>query len=587
MGMRSPQEMQQVQAAPERSTRLQGGQAPQINPQFIQTLDQAVNSREAARRKAEEAAFRFAKDSSLVEAERIRLETQGKLASKRGSDALTEAPKLREDMLRRLDQVVSKAPAQFRDRLAQEVKPSIEMKFNSNAIPYQYAQAKELKDTVQKNRLVQLRDEVVENSSDIERMNGQFVNELWSKSIEYGKSLYGEDMNADIGGGITAGEAIESLARKSGSDALAGAAIHQAVMLGSIDRAKEILTRFDLEILPADKEKAIKAIRTAESRAETGVAMNLASTLMNEYGENIAAIDQGARAASGGNVKVYNQIMGIVNSDFASKKKTKDLNRQKQMATAYKAINQGAPLAQVLNSIEDEADKLKINKYAIDASSGALTVTNRKVYDGLLNVITNEPEKIANGEVNIEAYRGDLNKDDYKVLERASMNIMNAENKENLRVTNRGVRVAKDVVANFIGQNKTKIENIADEMGIMPSEAMNLVENYAYKYADELITLNGKVGEREMRNKIFQALNDNTFKATKEEPGFFRRVGETVGLLSPEDRPETVELQQPRAGIRPEIKQELIKQYGNLTDSQLTEYAKRLKKKYPRLNVFE
>jgi hypothetical protein len=572
MGLRSPQELQQVQAAPERSTRLQGGQAPQINPQFINTLDQAVDSREAARRKAEEAAYGFAKDASLVEAERIRLETQGKLASKRGSDALVETPKLREDMLRRLDQVVSKAPAQFRDRLAQEVKPSIEMKFNSNAIPYQYSQVKELKDTVQKNRLVQIRDEVVENSSDIERMSGQSVNQLWNKSIEYGKSIYGEDMNADIGGGITAGEAIESLARKTGSDALAGAAIHQAVMLGSIDRAKEILTRFDLEILPADKEKAFKAIRKAESDAENGIAINLANTLLGEFGDNVAAMEAQARVAVDGNQKLYSNVMAIINSSKGAEKKTRDLNRQKTVGAAIQAIDGNTPLERVLPTLDPE-DREKVSRYAVDKSMGKLIVTDQNVYNQLMSRVTEDPDILVNGEVNLQALKPSLNQQDYKTFERMQMQLSKEQSSEQRRLANQGIREGLDVVTRFNNENR-----------VFAPDAISKNQRFASDYVNDLIDANPKITPAQLRLKLQQALYD---RGVREVPvqSTWQDVRSAFGF----ERAKTKEFIQPEVRIKPDVRsriENLIRQRNQpMTEATIKAYADELQKQ--KFDVYE
>ena len=565
MGIRSPQEMQTAQIGAEGSIRAAGSAAPQINKQFIATLDAGADAREKQRQVKEEEAYKLVRDMASVEVEKERLEAQAKLAGTNGLEAVQEADKLRQDLAKGVDRVAAGVPSRYRDRLKNELLPQQLSKYNRNAIPFQFSQVTKLKDEVQKTRIAQMRDEVIENSSNIDVMSAGALARLREKVSEYGQQLYGNQEVTQEG--LSSKEAIEAYTQRISSDAIAASAIHQAGTLGSIDRAKEILTRFESEMLPADRAKVVKAIERAEGNANNGIAMQLAQTAMAEYGDDMVSIERSIRAAAGNSKTVYSSAMAVVNSAKGAEAKARDLSRQKSRAAAIDAIDRGFALtSQVLNSLDPE-DRDYVKKYAVDKSLGKDVPTDQAVYARVMNRVIQDPDALINGEINIQALKGSLNREDYMTFQRIQTQLAKEQRGESRRVANRGIRLAQDVVTRY-----------KNEKGL----AMNLkagaeVERYASDYVMDLIEANPNISEREMRNKVQQALYDRGLR-TEEQPDWW-------GLSS-----KTVEVPQPiEVRIRPEVRAKIeadLKRKGRaVTEENVRFYADQLQSK--KFDVYE
>jgi len=565
MGIRSPQQMQTVQTRAEGSGRASYTPPPQVGKEFLGTIDNIIDNREKARRVQEEEGYKLVRDMASVEVEKERLEAQAKLAGTNGLDAVQEADKLRQDLTKGVDRVASTVPAQYRDRLKRELLPDQLSKYNRNAIPFQYGQVVKLKDEVQKTRISQMRDEVVENSSDVEGMSEGSLARLKQKVFEYGQAKFGNQEITEEG--LSSKDAIQGYVQRISSDAIAASAIHQAGTLGSIDRAKNILTKFEAEMLPADRAKVVKAIERAEGNANNGIAMQLAETAMTEFGDDIAAIERSITASSGNSTTIRSNAMAIVNSHIAAKEKTRKLRRDKTKAQAYVAIERGAPLNdKILESLDPE-DYEAVKKYAVDKSLGKDIATDQQVYTQTMSKVVQDPDALINGEVNLQALKGSLNREDYKTFERIQTQLVKEQKGESRRVANRGIRLAQDVVTRYKNEKGLSIN-------VKKGAAL---ERYASDYVMDLIETNPNISEKEIRNKLQQSLYDRGLQVT-EEPKWFGLSSETVQTPAP--IPVRV-----KAEIRSKIEAIIKKKGEPLTEATIKLYADELQKQ--KYDVYE
>jgi hypothetical protein len=562
MGLRSPQEMQQVQAAPERSTRMAGSPAPQLDTKFLSTLSEANQLRERNRLAQEEKNLKFAKALAGVEAEKAYLEATSKLATKKGADAFPEASRLREELRQKVSKVVSGVDPRYQEEVFKQLAPEIESRYNRTAIPYQYAQAQNLREGIFKERVAAVSRDVIQSGSDPEYLDKEGIAKLYQAVIDYGESQYG-DLDAVTPEGFTAREAIQQMAQTTVSKSLAEAAIGQA-QLGSISRSEEILSKFSKEITEPDRLKVIKAIEKAKADGTNGAAMQIARLAINEYGDDIVSIQKSIEAQSSGNMDLYKTAMAFVTSVKGAEKKAKELRREKGMAQAVQAIENGQFNDQVINALEDPEDRIKARQYAVDFAAGKMTITDKKVFDKLMSVVMDDPAKLASGEINLQAYKPYLNKEDFKMFEGIAIQMSKDKSKEAMRVANRGYRLASDVITNYLNSK-----------GIMDAIRVGQARNFAMNYVTDLMEKNPKISEADLRLKLQQALYDRGTKIEKKGGifGFFQKETETPAEIG--------------VRIKPDIRERILKRKGNLTESQLLEVAKKLQEQNPNLDIFE
>ena len=548
---------------------MSGSPAPQINTEFVNTLDQAVDFREKQRKDQENKNYKFAKAMVELEAEKQLLEANGKLSSKKGADAFPEADRLRRDLNDKVSGFIaaSKMPEEYKRAITAELMPEVNARYNRNAIPWQYAQGNALREGVLKERVAAIGADLVQNGSDPEYIDRVAIDKLYQSVVDYGESQYG-DLDAQTPDGFTGREAVQQMARSTVSKSLTESAIGQA-QLGSIDRAETILRKFDLEITEPDRLKALKAIEKAKADGTNGMAMTMARAAIDEYGDNVEAIQRSIEAQSGGNMDVYKTAMSFVTSVQGAQKKQRELNRQRTLGQAVSAVDSGQPMTDALINSLDPEDRPKFRKYGVDMASGRLTVTNPNTYNKLMSVVLDDPQKLINGEVSLEAAKPELNREDYVMFERMRTQLAKDQSKESLRVANKGYRVAADVVTNYL-----------NERGIMDPISVGKSRNFAMNYVNELVELNPKIGEAELRKKVQQAVYDRGMTVTE-------RNRQIMGINIPFTSVQEQELAPVEVRVKPQIREKIIQLKGNLTDQQIREAARQLKEKYPALDVFE
>jgi len=515
MGLRSPQEMEITSVQPQRATRLQGGRTGQIDPSFLRTLESITEQREKERLEGAKASTKLAEDMAEQQIREKEIEAKAKAASTQGLNALQETSKQREELLKQANDIVSKMPVELQAKMQPKILKSVN-NFNVTAIPHQYGEIAKVREQVGKDKIVARRDDAIERSADMEWFSTEGLKDVADRATEYGRLKYGNEANVDVGG-LTAGEAIHAIRKEAVAETVVGAIEVQA-KTNRLSTAQELFAKHEKDLTPAMKVKALNILKKAEVDTADKLGLSFAEMAMKQYPEDMAAQEAFMRA-NAPNEDVYKSGVAFAKSISGIKAQQKKFNDEKNLGEALDAISKGQPLtAKSLENVDPKYHD-KVRTYAINQAQGKYNPTDTRVFNSLLKQVQDDPEGFATS-LNLSAYAADLNEEDQKFFKRIKTNLIEAGRKEDLRVYNRGNRVAKDVTSQFLNANK-----------VFNPGQRSKVELAVFDYVYEMIG-KGERDESKIRRSTLKALRDFGYKEEKRDT-WFGLSSETIKTVLP------------------------------------------------------
>lgn len=547
MGLRTPQQSVKsgTQALP--GTRLQGG-VEQVDNRFIQSAANTINDI----RQQDAKQIQFLKDSLEVENENDRIQTQAELAKLEGVNALDQGPKLRERLKKNAEERLSKVPEKYRPYL-QNIPGETVNKFSSFAYPYEAQQSKKLTTDVLKQRTAARVNEAVENSNDDFKFN-ESLGLVAADATRMAYTQYGEDMNRDVGNGVTVGEVVKQYQKNAVSDTVSRA-IQAQIAIDRFDVVDKLKKQYGNELTPNDRMKVEKAISVAERNGETKNASALAQNalMLNSEDPLAQANFLRANAPNDRTLKESQQILNYFNS---AKEKAKKVEKDKTWQLISDKVTAGQQLTtNDLLALPPE-ERGKAIQYATKVDRGLPIQSDNRVLgeltDRLSRATPEEAEKI-------DIPKHQLNDRDYNMLATMKKNAVAAGRDEMMRTQ----RTTSDVM------NKT-LESLAKERGIGKYNVTewNKLKAIVASEWDRQLTFKPK-NVRELRRNIEEAIRERGF--TKAESPWWNFFGSDQYKVSETLEPETLE--QDTAQIEA-VKREASRYGLNWSDEKAIEYIK-------------
>jgi hypothetical protein len=558
MGLRSPQDMPKVELRPEATSRLQAGGAPQISKEFIGELSQAAVEREQMRAKRASLikdAFDNDADTEIVKSTAI-------VANEEGANALEATRKQREVLKKSLESRFSKLSPEYQERLSGSVDAHL-AKYDQTTIPHAYKESKKLEDSIKKQRIVNDRNDAILISGNIDAFEKVGLSKVYAKATEYAQLKYGQDLEADVPGmpGVKVKEIVETTARAAVSETISGAAQEQA-MTGNIPGAKAIMERFDLNLDPADKAKAIKVLNKAQNSIDNDQALMIADEAAKAHPDDIAMQEQYIRG-SVDSTKLYKSALEVAKYRSTISQKQKQQQEKKAQADVNSSIMDGSFDVGMIKSLAPEKQAQAL-KFATDWNQKKFIPTDDKTFKELDDMILNSPSDYA--EEDLMSYRDKLNDREFRSLKMAQDRIRSEYRSQEKRIASNPDKIISGIRKEYI-QNK----------GLEGSEGE--VYKMSREFVEEELARNPKVSPAELRKKYAAALYERGLKKEKnpEYNRFLSPVKNALPFFS--ETPEEVDVLQSsiiapekKPIIHPSYVQKLKKQRPDLSESQILEY---------------
>jgi len=504
MPQRSPQEMQITSLKAEQATRFQTPKAAQLDTGFIGTLQKTISAQEAQENERKKKTLDLLKAQAENDAENDVIQAQADLSDARGINAVDVKSERTKWLQQKFDKRVLGTKEEFRPFIKQALEEKL-TKYNRFATPYTAGQVRAAEDGIFKTRVANTLNDSIQASGDLDYLGGEGAKNVQNAIIDHGKRM-----------GLPQ-EQVKANLQKGTSELFRRSIEQQAKLPGGINRAEEILNRFDPELTPEDRIKAIGFLNTAREEKNSREAISLSNMAMDKHPDSPDLQNQFIQAHAPTS-KMARESIGFAKTNFEMKKKQKTMDLEKQASSVYAAVNSGKDYQSELIKIP-VADRAKIAE-AINKHGGkAPAVTNPAVRDLLLERFAQDPEyaKVTD----LGAFVGDLSFQDMEMFRAKRERYISMDTKEQ-NTTQLGMDAEKDRM----------LKNFYEAKGIMDPEERgqaNLIANIRY---EQLLRENPKATRRDVRNMLYTELEDHG--TSKEEESFF--YGKTFGLFGNPER---------------------------------------------------
>lgn len=563
MGLRSPQDMPKVELRPEATSRLQAGGAPQISKEFIGELEQATTAREQMRVKRAS----LVKDAFDNDADTERVRATAVVANEEGTNALESARKQRETLKKALENRFSKLSPEYQSALGGSVDSHL-AKYDQTVIPHTYRESKKLEDTIKKERIVNDRNDAILMSGDIETFNSVGLNKVYNKAAEYARLKYGQDLESEVPNmpGVKVKELVETTAQAAVSETISGAAQEQA-MSGNLQGAKALMERFDAEMLPGDKAKAIKIINKQQNSNDNGQAMTIADEAAKAHPDDLVMQEKYIRG-SVDSTKMYKSALEVARYRNTINQKQKTQQEKKALADVNGSIIDGKFDIRMINTLAPEKQASAL-RFATDWNQKKFIPTDDKTFKELDDMILNSPSDYA--EEDLMSYRDKLNDKEFRSLKMAQDRIRSEYRSQEKRMASSPDKFIAGIRKEYI-QNK----------GLEGSEGE--IYKISREFVEEELARNPKISPAELRKKYAAALYERGTKVEKnpEYNRFFSPIKNALPFFG--ETPEEIETITPsiieaekKAAVHPDNIKKLKKMRPDLSESQILEYLNRKK----------
>lgn len=499
MGLRSPQDMQQVQIQARPNTRFRGAQTQPLDKEFLGVASKAVEAERAADLKRRADQLDFIKTQADNEAENEVILANAELAQVQGLNVLDKSVNLRQKLQQRFDERKQKIPAQFHPYVEQIYQKKL-TRYNKFAVPYTLGEVSKVRDEADKTFIANAMNEAVEESGDMDTFNAEALAKVTHAVAKRAERRFGgqpELMKEAISTGVS-----ETIRR----------AVEQQAVLGRFDKANGILERFDSELTPKDRVKAIKLMEQARNDLGDKEASDLATAAALQYPEDIAKQELWLRTASR-NDKVNRAATAFIRSRASIEK----LAREKQLEAVYTKINNARlkgedPMQHVL-SLPPGEEREKIFKWYNDTRGGQNVLTDFETFDKLNDRITNAVSARELPDNILDAYRHKISPDNMKILESKLDRLKGQDNAAFRRVHQLNYKLAEDTFNAWATQNKLIGKSKQDERAMAKIAMMEEVER--------MLTINPKISGRELNSRILNTLRERGMKTETKEYKLF------------------------------------------------------------------
>ncbi len=519
MGLRSPQDMKQVPLQAEPNARFNGGQVQPLSKEFLGVGARAVNAQESAYNKAKAEELDFVKTTADNDAENDKIQASAELAQFEGLSTLDKSQKLREKLQEKYSKRMKDIPEQYHKYVA----PIFEKKvtgYNKFAVPYMLGQVRKVKDEADKVFAANAIDEAINESSDIESFNGEHLAKVvYAVGKRAEKKFNGnpELMKEAITLGVS-----ETIRRS----------VEQQAVLGRFDKADELLKKFDDELTPKDRVKAIKLMAQARDDMGDKEASDLATQAGIQYPDDLEKQELWLRGSSR-NDKVHRAATAFLRSRVAVQKLQKEKHTEKVYAQVTDAIARGNPAAamEAVSSLPPGEEREKVFKWYNDTRGGQNVLTNFDAFDKLNERITNSHTAQSLEDLDLNSHRMEIGPDNMKVLESKLDRLKSSDNKEMQRVHRLNYDIVEKQFTAFAQANGLSGKGKTKERGTLRVALMEEVER--------ILTVDPKISARDLRSRVTNTLRERgmTEKTVDRWYWFDKKTKEPNKSLAPDNSP--------------------------------------------------
>lgn len=496
MGLRSARDTYNPSdIRPTPNARIQGGQQAPLDKAFLNTASQAVDNaqKEEIRRRAEQ--LDFIKTQADNEAENDVIVANAELAQVNGLNTLDKSVALRAKLAQAFDKRKQKIPEQFHPYVDQIYNKKL-TRYNKFAVPYTLTEVNKVKDEADKTYIANAMNEAIEDSGDPEVFNDEALAKVTYAVAKRAEKQFGgnEELMQEA---ITVGVS-ETIRR----------AVEQQAVLGRFEQANTLLTRFDSELTPKDRVKAVKLMEQARNDLGDKEASDLATQAAVQYPDDLEKQDLWLRSTTR-NDKVYRAALAFQRS----RENIQKMQKQQQVEAAYAKINEarrtGQDPMQFVMELEPGEEREKLFKWYNDTRGGQNVLTDFATFDQLNERITNAVTSTQLPDNLLESYRHKISPDNMKILESKFDRLKGQENAEFRRVHQLNYKIAEDTFNAWANQNKLVGKSKIDERSTAKIAMMEEVER--------ILTINPKVNSRELNSRILNTLRERGLKEKRTE----------------------------------------------------------------------
>jgi hypothetical protein len=439
MGLRSPQDLlRPSRLQPQASVRFQGAQAPQINVDPLIKRVQQVDEQQ----------LKLAQANADNEQEEIRIKYQGELAVSKGMDAVEKSQALERKLSEDYEKTIQKYPTRFQPVLKAQADSNIN-KFRAFQVPYVSGQVNQVVDKTFDVQLSNKMNFAIESSGDQELFSNKALAEVAQSLSEKARRKYGN-----------APEVEQYIVQKGISETVRRS-VEQQLKAGNMAVASEIMQNHNDKVIPSDRDKINKALRSAEQDQATREPLDLATMIMQETGDDLVAAENMARKLAP-NTKVYKDVRDVIRTQFKIEKDQSERADLDTMSRLTERLARGdMPSASEFNNIKDYEKRTKFIS-SVNKSKGTLgIVTNQQVRDQLLDQLSNATPEEAEA-VNLKAYKLELGAEDYTMLEKLKIDLAKKDANGRYKARGSDFREIRGLVNQFSrGLDRGKREKLA------------------------------------------------------------------------------------------------------------------------------
>lgn len=469
--------------------------AGQINPAFLNTLDQAFTRDAEAARKAAEKQKAFVAAVFENEADIARIESEQELTNFKGVMAMEKESVVRQKYIDAISNKFNDLPEMLKQdpdfKLRLYKKAS---QFDKFRIPYVNSEARKIEDEAFKSRIVNDSNTLAENALDLPYMAQEGIPTLEKSLYQKLSRTYGEDPNRQIGN-TTAGELIMAEMRAGVSAGITGA-IRQQIVYEKFDLAEQTVTQHFNKITADDREKIQKMIVKGLAQRKDDMALTLAQETMQYLGDDapMTKYQQHLMDASGGDSDLYNKSLSILEGRQKIIDRQKEKDYQQLEAEIYDEVIKGRPLSSSkLNKLPPDRRTSLIDLINKN-NGGPATVTDYTKFNNIKNYLDRLPEdEFLSIDIN-KVYQKDISAQDRRSL----IGWQDRVRKEKSGEIRDGQRWSNSIyeTAARLYSNSNKI----------PESQKGLINKIAFEEYERLIAENPRITRTELVQKLKQSL---------------------------------------------------------------------------------
>lgn len=516
MGLRSPQQMNQVQIKPTGQERFRGVQAPQLDKTFLDVASKGVSAASARNEALKKKQLDFIVTMADNDAENDVIGANAALAQEKGLNSLDKSVSIRTKLAESFDKRKSTIPAQFHPYVEQVYAKKM-TRYNKFAVPYTLGQAQSVKEEADKTYIANSMNEAIEDSGDLEAFSGESLGKVEYATAKRAREVYGDQP-----------ELIKSAVIKGVSETVRRA-IEQQAVAGRFDKAQDILTTHSTELLPDDRVKALKQLQSAREDMGDKEASSLATAALVQYPEDIEKQSLFIKASSRND-----KIERAATAFLRSRESVQKLAKEEKLNQTYSKINtarqNGQDPMQFVTELPPGEEREKLFKWYNDTRGGQNVTTDFDVFDKVNQKLNDTMDSSVLPGDFLDAYRHQIAPDNMKILESKFDRLKSQENSEYRRVNKLNYDLVEKTFNAWANTAGLATKGKRGERATAKVAMMEEVER--------ILTINPKISSRELRSKALNTLRERGMTEKKVERWWGLIPDKTVKSASPSLAPD-------------------------------------------------